>query len=234
MGSVRWLTGAGIVLVAVAIALAFLERPSPTVALFALPGVACLLVSVLLGRASEGSVEAGGGGLKLSWKQEITRSVGQVIEAEVATVQQEGDSSADPGFALRRYSQVHFADVNNDGDSELLIEHPVGAHGRVLKVFGWTEESVLPEFGMLAQVSCGLGGPFTIGDLDDDGLVEVAMIEVDWSKEGAFSAGGPFVEILYEWEDEQGFVEVGRNEIGSPKDFSGVDFKWYRWEGPVQ
>ena len=234
MTSTKGLAAFGLLLTGAGLTFAGLGRPTSLVTVLVVVGAGCFALSILVGRTSEGSVEAKGTGVKFSWKHDVARSVGDVIEAEVATLQRESPGPEETGFALRRYSQVHYADVNNDGEAELLVEHPVGAHGRVLKVFGWIEEPVLPEFGLLAQLSCGLGGPFSIGDLDNDGSIEVAIVEVDWSKEGAYTAGGPYVEILYDWADDEGFVEVERHEIGSPRDFSGVDFKWYRWEGPVQ
>lgn len=49
---------------------------------------------------------------------------------------------------------------------------------------------------------------FVIGDLNDDGLVEIACIEPDWPK-GATSADGPLVEVLRRW-DGVDFAEIGR------------------------
>lgn len=229
-----WLFVSGWILLAVGIALAVADRAAAAVGVLVAAGAACVLVSVLFGRAEEGTLEASGTGLRLSWKQQVTRTVGEVLEAEVASIQQ-GDPTSGGELSVRRYSEVHYEDINNDGAVELLVEHPVGAHSRVLKVFGWIEEPVVPEFGLISQLHCGLGGSFTVGDLDADGEVEVAMVDLDHDQAGANYASGPYVELLYSWDEHsEGFFEVDRNEIGSPTDFSAVEFKWYRWRGPVQ
>ena len=224
----------GCVLVGVGLALAIAGRPAPVVATLTSGGLVALALGLLIGRASEGTVEAGGAGFKLAWKEEITRQVGGVLEAEVSSLREEPSGSF-VDISLGRYSTVHYEDINRDGITELLVEHPVGAHARVLKVFGWIDQPVLPEFGLIGEMNCGLGGPFTVGDLDGDGVIEVALVEVDWSKDGAFTAGGPYIELLYRWDEgSDKFVEVGRKELGSPSDFSDVSFAWYRWASSSQ
>ena len=214
--------------------MAVIDRPALIVVVLVASGSCCLLLSVLVGRVGEGSVQAGSSGVKVSWKERTTRQLGEALESAVKDAHQV-ESSDSFRTSFGPYSRVHYADVNNDGETELLVEHPVGAHGRTLKAFGWIEAPLLPEFGLVGEITCGLGTPFTVGDLDDDGMTEIATVEVDWSKEGAFTAGGPYVELLYRWSnDTEKLVEVGRKEIGSPADFSKVPFTWYAWGGTSQ
>lgn len=111
-------------------------------------------------------------------------------------------------YALRTI-RVDVEDVNGDGRKELLYQHPTGAHGTTLKVFGWKgfDLSKLAELGADTPVG------FEIGDYDGDGRIEIKTEGTDWS------VGQPYVTaprwiLLYRWNGST-FDEVSRQRISS-------------------
>jgi hypothetical protein len=222
----------GVFLAGVAVLLALLDRSSWAFGIMLTVGVACMVFPLLHADADEASVEAGHGWVKLWWRKERVQEVEQDLGANPADETSQGDDSAGPGFTLRQYATVDYADINNDGETELIVQYPHGAHSNKMKVFGWVEGRPLPEFSLLAESVSEMGSPYSIGDLDSDGQIEIATIETDRTKPQANHASGPYVELLYRWDGAE-FREVGRREIGSPANFDGVRFSWYRYERAV-
>jgi hypothetical protein len=102
---------------------------------------------------------------------------------------------------------VDFADVNNDGEQELVIQHGTGVHGSMLRAFGWKDPMT---FGELGAIGTGTPEGFRIGDFDADGRVEVAAIEADYDRPDPERPGDtlPYVagarrEQLFRWEDDR-------------------------------
>ena len=190
-------------------------------------GGVCLLASLAMPLFQEGILQAGPGGLRVAWKSHVTEQVAEVLNDEL---QQETPSPAAStvdlgGLTFPPATSVHLADVNHDGEPELVVQSPVGAHMIRLRAFGWQGPTMEPEFGQILEKVSNLGVPYTIGDLDADGRTEIATIDTDWSKPGANNATGPFAELLLRWDGED-FAEVGRREIGS--DLASVQFVWFK------
>ncbi len=111
------------------------------------------------------------------------------------------DASGDP---TARLSRVDYEDVNADGEKELLFQHPVGAHGSVLKIFKWETNG----FRELARLGAGTPVGFEYGDFDGDGKVEIKTEETD-SSAGLPYVSSPRVALLMRWNGSE-FVEVSR------------------------
>jgi hypothetical protein len=186
-----------------------------------------LIPLLLQGNAEEARFEATRKGFNLYWRKPIRDRV--AAETSDTGAAPDANKSETSAFPLRPYAQVQFADVNDDGEDELLVQYPVGAHSMALKVFGWRDSVPLPEFVQLAEAVSPLGLPFTIGDLDADGRVELATIEPDWTIPGANMAAGPFVETLYRW-DGVDFREIARRALGAYADIRDVQLEWYKYE----
>jgi hypothetical protein len=119
------------------------------------------------------------------------------------------DSSTDlGGLSLPFGSRVQLADVNNDGEPELVVQSPVGAHSIRLRVFGWGGPTREPKFGQICEKVSNLASPYAIRHLEGDGQVELSALDTDWSKNGANNASGPYLGHLYRWDGDD-FAEVG-------------------------
>ncbi len=106
-----------------------------------------------------------------------------------------------------RVKLTQFADINDDGEEEMLVQYPVGAHGSALKVFGWRG----CEFEELASLSVGTPAGFDIGDFDRDGKIEIRMQEIDWTA-GLPYVDAPRVALLMRWDGTR-FTEVSREKV---------------------
>ncbi len=62
-----------------------------------------------------------------------------------------------------------YADLNNDGYDELLVEIPVGVHGTALQVYSRKDW----EFQLLAELQTDTPVGFFLQDIDNDGFIEV-------------------------------------------------------------
>ena len=101
-------------------------------------------------------------------------------------------------------SHISFADVNNDGTQELLVQYLAGAHGNHLQVFGWREQ----QYVEIASTGVGVPVPFEFGDFDGDGRIEILGKESDWSTGLPYSLV-PRYSFRLRWQGE-GFREVWR------------------------
>jgi hypothetical protein len=99
---------------------------------------------------------------------------------------------------------VDCADVNGDGEQELLVQYPIGAHGSILKVFGWHDSG----FGELATLRVGTPAGFEVGDFDGDGKIELRTEETDWTVGLPYATAPRFV-LLFRWNATE-FREVSR------------------------
>lgn len=99
---------------------------------------------------------------------------------------------------------VDLIDVNGDGDEELLLQQPTGAHESELRIFAWQGG----EFKEIAQLHVSTPGGFDFGDFDSDGRVEIKAEEVDRSTGDPY-VSAPRIMVLFRW-DGAGFVELAR------------------------
>lgn len=110
----------------------------------------------------------------------------------------------------RRWS-MGMADVNHDGQPEMLIASPAGAHSTRLQIFGQASE--WPDsFGKLAELYSITPAGFTVGDLDGDGLIEIATLEQIGDHP---YAAGITEEILSRWDGEE-FAQVDSSPRPKP------------------
>lgn len=140
----------------------------------------------------------------------ITGQLRLVLEAAGAAVPDNDQALITEATGERRWS-MGVADVNNDGLPELLVASLAGAHSTLLQVFGQRNE--WPDsFGKLTEMySTSLAG-FTVGDLDGDGLTEVATVEQ--------RGDHPYVasiteEALCRWNGEE-FVRIASSALPKP------------------
>jgi hypothetical protein len=184
------------------------------------------IVGIALGAASIG-VSAGFGlaQLRLSRHtdertEQLPKEVGDVVVQQLRVVLKQfaerGDETAQASLDL---VGVHYADINNDGDTELVVQHPYGAHSSALTVYGWIDK--YSHFGQLAELVTAPMNPFTVADVDGDGRLEVATVDADWER-GAYVEGHR-KEVLYRW-DRDGFVQIDEQLL--PDDPKKWLLKW--------
>jgi hypothetical protein len=99
------------------------------------------------------------------------------------------------------------ADVDNDGQDELLVEFPAGAHGSGLQVFGWRDW----EFVKIGELATGHASGFEVYDFDGDGRLEIGAVETDWDQ-GESYLTAPMLKIWYRWNGSE-FAEVQRTRL---------------------
>jgi hypothetical protein len=109
-------------------------------------------------------------------------------------------------------SHISFADVDNDGTQELLVQYLAGEHGNALQVFGWRDA----QYVEIARTGVGVPVPFEFGDFDGDGRIEISGQESDWSTGLPYSLV-PRYSFRLRWEVD-GFQEVWR-----ANDYTGAE-----------
>lgn len=70
--------------------------------------------------------------------------------------------------------QTRYADLNADGQDELLISMPSGAHASILLVYGFASW----EFEKIAELTSTTPHGFEIEDEDGDGKLRIATVEI--------------------------------------------------------
>ena len=126
-----------------------------------------------------------------------------------------------------RFAAVQYADMDHDGETELLIQHYYGAHGSMLRIYGWTGF----DFDQKGQLQTSAPAGFTVGDIDGDGRIEVATVQGDYDRPDPDNPGhtlpyaaGAQVEQL--WRIEAGeWSLVGDRRLALP---TKQDDKWIR------
>ncbi len=137
--------------------------------------------------------------------QAVEELPSKLLDALRLIVQFNQDGSAiDPVLSEPWHGAIDYVDVNEDGQRELLVQYPTGAHGSVLRILSWQKG----KFAELAGLGVGTPVGFEFGDFDGDGKVEIRTEETDWS------AGLPYVSaprsvLLFRWNGTK-FVEVSR------------------------
>ncbi len=110
---------------------------------------------------------------------------------------------------------VEWADIDADGQNELLMQYGHGAHGMTLKVFDWHPYSGFQEAG---QIGSGTPGGFEVRDIDSDGRLEFVTTEPDWST-GLPYYITPRLRVVYRWNGRD-FVH-----ISAEKDYSAAELE---------
>lgn len=119
-------------------------------------------------------------------------------------------------------SYVSFADVNNDGKVELLVQYLAGAHGNLLQVFGWKNR----EYMEIARYAVGVPVAFEFGDFDHDGEIEILGKESDWDT-GLPYGLVPRYSFRLRWDGEK-FVEVWRAKDYSDQELDALRSQSHR------
>jgi hypothetical protein len=104
-----------------------------------------------------------------------------------------------------RTLHTSYADLDGNGEDELLVQYPYGAHSAVLQVFGFRNR----DFKLIDEISIDTMAGFLPKDVDGDGRLEIVTHEV--SRDADF----PYVmgfrdEVWYRLENGH-FVEVKRS-----------------------
>lgn len=89
---------------------------------------------------------------------------------------------------------IREADLDSDGQNELLVQYIAGAHGSALQLYGMKEF----EFKLLGELSSDTPAGFEIADLDSDGGLALRTYESDYST-GLAYAFAPRLEVWYRW-----------------------------------
>lgn len=113
--------------------------------------------------------------------------------------------SQDSADQYRRF-RAHYADLDGDGEDELLIEIDTGAYASILMVYAvrsW-------ELTKIGEVYSTVIGGFEIGDIDGDGRIEVRTNEIAARPNLPYVAGLRD-EVVYRFKNGT-FVEVSRRE----------------------
>lgn len=151
----------------------------------------------------------------IAWKQnlrankaeanlkELVESQSEIIANQLKNIIQGMEFEDQQGELGGRPNKVSFEDVTGDGQNELLVQYPGGAHGSQLKVFGWNEWAEFVEIGSL-----GVGTPvgFKVYDFDGDNINEIITEETNWES-GKPYVTAPRIQKVYKWKDNS-FIEV--------------------------
>ena len=105
-------------------------------------------------------------------------------------------------------------DIDGDGEDELLIQYPHGAHNATLRVFGIKNH----KFKLLDQITVDTMAGFVVEDVDHGGRLEVKTLEVSPAANLPYVCG--FRDEVWFRLINGKFVEVGRKPIYTQKDLN--------------
>lgn len=105
------------------------------------------------------------------------------------------------------------ADINGDGEDELLVSYVSGLHNTAIQVYG---KKTPWDFGLLGEIVADTPTDFDLEDVDADGIPEITIVEV------AKAPNLPYVmglrdRVSYKLTDN-GFIEVKRVNCYSAED----------------
>ncbi|MDO9053289.1 MAG: hypothetical protein Q7U37_05090 [Gallionella sp.] len=115
--------------------------------------------------------------------EELTKQLPQTLMNGITSVLQHPpeNQGSSPEWSVpggRRemspWLQTRYADINNDGHDELLVEVSAGPHSTALLVYGL----VAWEFQQIAELYSSTGCGFDVINSDNDGQLEVETVEV--------------------------------------------------------
>jgi len=147
---------------------------------------------------------------RASKASQVLRMATEDLPARVADAQRLSmrpglqDALISPAFGKGCHVSVDCLDVNADGQKELIVQHPTGAHGSALSIFGWR----VGKFQKLADLGVGTPVGFEFGDFDGDGRIEIRSQETDWSANLPYVTA-PRLTLLFRWNGAE-FVEISR------------------------
>jgi hypothetical protein len=199
---------AGVAIVVVACLAVFTDKSPLAISILAFIGFGCILAAVLVPRFDESSLEASRHGFRLDLRRKLTQEIGEGLEKGVPPRREGSDATSDESLQ-RPSTSIQLADINHDGEAELVVQHPFGAHSVELQAFGWSDTGPHAEFRQLASAISEFATGFTVGDLDGDGRVEIASDDVG---PGGIHAEGPTVEVIKRWDGSE-FTEVSRRRL---------------------
>lgn len=144
---------------------------------------------------------------------EVPEQTAQRLSAVLERVLPSAAKAAlDAGSAEGLRAYVGVADVTGDGEQELLVMHPAGVHASALKVYGWRGL----EFTLLGEVGTTCPASFHVEDVDGDGRLEVATVDVPWGTDRPYVTAER-VETIYRW-NGTGFERVTQGVRHDPLD----------------
>jgi hypothetical protein len=126
-----------------------------------------------------------------------------------------GEKILDPDHDLP--AAVGYADANNDGRPELLVQHPIGAHSSMLKVYGWRGDFPVGDFEQLGELHSSCPTSFQVEDVDGDDRLEITAIDVDHEAmpEDRAYANAERVRVVYRWDGSQ-FTKINEGSTWDP------------------
>lgn len=89
---------------------------------------------------------------------------------------------------------LRHADIDGDGENEILLEYLAPATGRILKAFDWNEKGELMEIGWLFSQQSG----FEYSDVDGDGKTEI--ISYATPPDAEVVALAPRAKLIFKWD----------------------------------
>jgi hypothetical protein len=105
-------------------------------------------------------------------------------------------------------TMTSYADVDGDGEKELLVSYIVGPYSSALKIFKWQTVDFTSEFTVIGEIVPILG--FEVNDFDFDGKEEIMTFQDD-PDTGLPHAAGLYVNVLYKWKEGR-FTEISRHK----------------------
>lgn len=105
-------------------------------------------------------------------------------------------------------TMTSYADVDGDGEKELLISYMVDPYSSALKIFKWQTVDFTSEFTVIGEIVPILG--FEVNDFDVDGKVEIMTFQDD-PDTGLPHAAGLHINVLYKWKEGR-FSEISRHK----------------------
>ena len=170
-------------------------------------GIAVSIAIALWQHSKAKSAEKHLASVLASLPKALLEGVGKVFASRMLA---EGiDPKADDSY---RQFRARYADIDGDGQDELLVELNSGAYASVLFVYG-LQSWELKKIGEL--YSTNIGG-FEISDLDGDGRLEIRTVEIAQRPELPYVAGLRD-EVVYRFLNGR-FVELSRRECFSEEE----------------
>jgi hypothetical protein len=143
----------------------------------------------------------------------ILRSLpSQVLDNMARLLQNNQSETAELYGMMNSEKMLHskYVDLDGDGQEELIVQYPYGAHGSAMQVFGLQNR----EFKFIAELLTNTPSGFIAEDVNNDDRIEIVTHET--------SEDYPFVlglrdEVWYRLENTE-FVEIKRTKLYEPQD----------------
>ena len=160
--------------------------------------------------------------------QIVLNSLPSQVLSNVTRFLQEPHSGVQELYDLQESSErfhTSRADLDGDGEEELLVQYPYGAHAAVFQVFGFRDG----DFKLIDEITVDTMAGFVAEDKDADGKLEIVTLEV------SIEADFPYVmgfrdEVWYRLENDK-LTEVKRINLYDSKDLKKArkdSGKWFK------